>query len=74
MASLTAVANLELDQPSEDLVSFLRDELALPTDSIELAIRHSQQDLGPLPMVLWRYGLVNLSQLEQLYDWLESRS
>ncbi len=74
MASLTAVANLKFDQPSEDLVCFLRDELALPDDSIELAIRHSQQDLGPLPMVLWRYGLVNLSQLEQLYDWLEGRS
>jgi hypothetical protein len=74
MAPLTAVANLEIEPPSEDLVSFLRDELALPNDSIDLAIRHSQQDRGPLPMVLWRYGLVNLSQLEQLYDWLESRS
>lgn len=74
MTSLTAVANLGHDQPSLELVSFLRDELTLPAASIELAIRHSQQDLGPIPMVLWRYGLVNLSQLEQLYDWLECRS
>jgi hypothetical protein len=74
MAFVTAVASTNFSQPSTELVSFLRDDLALPADSIELAVRHSQQDLGPLPMVLWRYGLVTLDQLEKLYDWLESRS
>lgn len=74
MAPVTFVANIETSQPSSELVSFLHDDLALPADGIELAVRHSQQDLGPLPMVLWRYGLVTLDQLEKLYDWLESRS
>jgi hypothetical protein len=28
-------------------------------------------DPGPLPMILWRYGLVTIAQLEKIYDWME---
>lgn len=54
------------------LIRFLRDELAVSQDSINMALRHCEQDPGPLPMVLWQYGLVNLEQLEKIYDWLEA--
>ncbi|MBE9076494.1 DUF2949 domain-containing protein [Romeria aff. gracilis LEGE 07310] len=37
-----------------------------------IAIEHCRCDPGPLPMVLWQYGLVTISQLEQIYDWLET--
>ncbi|NJP09829.1 MAG: DUF2949 domain-containing protein [Leptolyngbyaceae cyanobacterium RU_5_1] len=40
--------------------------------SIAIALRHSQQDPGPLPMILWQYGLVSLEELEKIFDWLES--
>ncbi|MBW4440072.1 MAG: DUF2949 domain-containing protein [Plectolyngbya sp. WJT66-NPBG17] len=53
------------------LIQFLREELALPTSAIDLAIKHSQTELAPLPMVLWQYGLVTLNQLDQIFDWLE---
>lgn len=53
------------------LIQFLQDELALPTSAIDFAIRHSQVDTAPLPMVLWQYGLVTLNQLDQIFDWLE---
>lgn len=56
----------------ERLVKFLQEELGLSPSSINLALKHSEQDLGPLPMVLWRYGLVTLEQLDQIYDWLET--
>jgi Protein of unknown function (DUF2949) len=26
-----------------------------------------------LPIILWQYGLVTLSQLNQIFDWLERR-
>jgi hypothetical protein len=59
--------------PSYDrLVQFLEEELRLSSSSINLALRHSEQDRGPLPMVLWRYGLVTLEQLERIYDWMDS--
>jgi len=61
-----------MNPPYERLVQFLRDELRLSPSSIDLALRHSEQDLGPMPMVLWRYGLVTLEQLERIYDWLDS--
>ncbi|MFQ4142917.1 DUF2949 domain-containing protein [Chlorogloeopsis sp. ULAP02] len=54
------------------LIRFLQEDLAISTASIDVALRHSQQDPGPLPMILWQYGLITLEQLEQIYDWLET--
>ncbi len=52
-------------------IHFLEVDLAISTDSIEVALRHREQDPGPLPMILWQYGLVTLEQLTRIYDWLE---
>ncbi|HEY9888575.1 MAG TPA: DUF2949 domain-containing protein [Candidatus Obscuribacterales bacterium] len=54
------------------LIRFLQHDLAVSQDSINVALRHCEQDPGPLPMVLWQYGLITLEQLEQIYDWLEA--
>ncbi len=55
----------------EKLTSFLEKELGIPTDQIELAQRHVCQTPHQLPMVLWKYGLVDLWQLERIFEWLE---
>ena len=52
-------------------INFLREELALPPSFIGLALRCQKQNPGPLPMLLWQYGLVSLNQLEQIFNWLE---
>ncbi|MEM6426203.1 MAG: DUF2949 domain-containing protein [Cyanobacteria bacterium P01_H01_bin.119] len=57
---------------SSRLIRFLQDELALSSSSIEIALKHCEQDPGPLPMILWQYGLVTMEQLEKIYDWLEA--
>jgi hypothetical protein len=54
------------------LIQFLQNDLAVSQESINLALRYSEQERGPLPMVLWQYGLITLEQLEQIYDWLEA--
>jgi len=54
------------------LISFLQSELAIPADWIALAQRQGEQDPILLLMILWQYGLVTLSQLEQVLDWLET--
>ncbi|MGB8700983.1 MAG: DUF2949 domain-containing protein [Thermosynechococcaceae cyanobacterium] len=54
------------------LLRFLKDELLLSSDSINLALRHLDQDPGPLPIVLWQYGLITIEQLSRIYDWLET--
>jgi len=55
-----------------NLVAFLQDELSLSKPSIDMALKHSEQDPGPLPIILWQYGLITLEQLEQIYDWMEA--
>lgn len=53
------------------LLQFLQEDLSISSASLAIALRHVEQDPGPLPMVLWQYGLVTLEQLDQIYDWLE---
>ncbi len=54
------------------LISFLKDELAIPKASIDLAVRHLPDAPNLLPMILWQYGLVTLEQLDRIFDWLET--
>ncbi|MDJ0510628.1 MAG: DUF2949 domain-containing protein [Crocosphaera sp.] len=56
----------------EKLVIFLQEELELSADQVHLALRNTQAIPAQIPMQLWKYGLINLSQLEQIFDWLES--
>jgi hypothetical protein len=51
---------------------FLQEDLAVSTSSLSIALRHREHDPGPLPMILWRYGLVTLEQLDRIYEWLET--
>jgi hypothetical protein len=53
-------------------LQFLEHDLALPDASISMALRQCEQDRGPLPMILWQYGLITIEQLERIYDWLET--
>lgn len=53
------------------LIRFLQDELSISAPSIAIALRHSEQDPGPLPMILLQYGLITLEQLDRIYDWME---
>jgi hypothetical protein len=58
------------------LLKFLRDDLRIPEDSIQVALRHEGKIPhhlpNLLPMVLWQYGLVSLEQLDRIFDWLET--
>jgi hypothetical protein len=47
-------------------------ELAIPSASIDLAVRHHPESPNLLPMILWQYGLVTLKQLDLIFDWLET--
>lgn len=54
------------------LVQFLQEELAIPSSDIALALRRQDKARGGLPMVLWQYGLITLTQLEQIFDWMDT--
>ncbi len=44
----------------------------MSASSIEMAMRREDSGQGPLPMVLWRYGLISLDQLDQVFAWLDT--
>jgi len=54
------------------LINFLQEDLAISTASLNVALRHREEDPGSLIMILCQYGLITLEQLEQIYDWLET--
>ena len=53
------------------LIRFLTEDLSLSTASMNMALKQIESNPGPLPMVLWQYGLVTIDQLNQIYDWLD---
>lgn len=55
----------------QKLVQFLEQELNIPAESIALVQRHPELPYSSFPMLLWRYGLITLSQLDRIFDWLD---
>ncbi|MFM2303915.1 MAG: hypothetical protein RLZZ135_1325 [Cyanobacteriota bacterium] len=54
------------------LVSFLQDDLAISSASLAIVLKQAEHNPGPLPMILWQYGLVTIEQLELIYDWIDA--
>jgi len=54
-------------------VQFLENELCLPRASVLLALRQSDGECSLLPIVLWKYGLATLDEVNCMFDWLEAR-
>jgi hypothetical protein len=52
-------------------LSFLHEELVISQEALSLGLRHLNTDASQLPIVLWQYGLLNLQQLSQAWDWLD---
>lgn len=58
-------------QPSEALMRYLRHHLNLSENAINLGLRQSHLEQAPLPVVLWRFGLISLEQFDQVLSWQE---
>lgn len=58
------------------LLQFLRSELGIPEAAIRFILRQLVREQGPLPVLLWRYGLIPIEQMPQMFEWcagLETR-
>lgn len=60
-------------QPAAALLRYVRHELGLSENALELGIRQAQLEQAPLPVVLWRFGLITLEQFDQLLSWQEAQ-
>ena len=57
---------------NQKLIRFLQQELDIPAESIALVERHPELPYSSFPMLLWRYGLITIAQLERIFDWLDN--
>lgn len=58
--------------PPQALLRYLRNQMGLSESALALGIKQAQIEQAPLPVVLWRYGLISLEQLEQVLSWQDS--
>lgn len=59
-----------MSERTRSLIQFLIEELAVSPDAIAISLYQSEQIDSFLPIVLWQYGFINLSELEKIFDWL----
>ncbi|MEI6830729.1 MAG: DUF2949 domain-containing protein [Synechococcaceae cyanobacterium ELA445] len=60
--------------PPSNLVRYLRQELGLSENALSLGVKQAQLEQAPLPVVLWRFGLISLEQLDQVLSWQDDQS
>ena len=63
--------NKTIDPPSESLCEFIIDKLGVSHSALELGLKRSFSENSPLPIVMWSYGLISLSQLKTILLWLK---
>ncbi len=51
------------------LLQFLQVELGIPESALSFALKRQGCEQGPLPLILWHYGLISLEQLERIFKW-----
>lgn len=72
--NLTMVISSSPQAPAASaLLQYLRHQIGLGDSALDLGLKQAEIEQAPLPVVLWRYGLINLEQLAQVLDWQDQR-
>ncbi len=59
--------------PPAGLMRFLRQQLGLSDNALALGLKQAELEQAPLPVVLWRFGLISLEQFEQVLSWQDQQ-
>ena len=60
-----------INPPSEELRNFIIDKLGISEGELELGLKRCSLENSPLPIVMWSYGLITISQLKIILLWLK---
>ncbi len=63
--------NNSIDPPSDDLCDFIIDKLGISQNALEFGIKRCSLENSPLPIVMWSYGLITITQLKMILHWLK---
>tara|TARA_Y100001968_G_scaffold257727_1_gene244537 strand:- start:1175 stop:1384 length:210 start_codon:yes stop_codon:yes gene_type:complete len=55
--------------PSDELCNYITDKIGISQKALELGINRSSIENSPLPIVMWSYGLLTLTQLNKILSW-----
>ena len=58
-----------INPPSKDLCDFIIYKLGINQSALELGVKRSYLENSPLPIVMWSYGLLTLTQLKMIFLW-----
>ena len=61
-----------INPQSTELCNFIIDKLGITQGALELGVKRSCLENSPLPIVMWSYGLITLSQLKIILLWLNN--
>ncbi len=65
--------NNNINPPSEELSDFIIEKIGISQSALEFGVKRSAIENSPLPIVMWSYGLITLSQLKAILLWLKAR-
>ena len=63
--------SIAINHPSEELCNFIIDKIGISKSALELGLKRSSLENSPLPIVMWSYGLITISQLQLILLWLK---
>ena len=63
--------NKPINPPSKELCDFIIYKLGISQSALELGVKRSYIENSPLPIVMWSYGLITISQLNIILLWLK---
>ena len=64
--------NNTINPPSLQLCSFIVENLGISQSAMELGVKRSSLENTPLPIVMWSYGLLTITQLKLILSWQNS--
>lgn len=56
-------------QCQQHFIHYLKHDLAVSEEAIDLALRRQEPSQGLLLIVLWQHGLIDLDQLGKEFEW-----
>jgi len=60
-----------INPPSDELCNFMIEEIGITDRALRLGVKRCTLENSPLPIVMWSYGLITLSQLKIILLWLK---
>ena len=60
-----------ISPPSDELCNFIIDKIGISPSALNLGVKRSSLENSPLPIVMWSYGLITISQLQIILLWLK---